>query len=94
MKQVICIDADQYPHLVELYQIISEALKQKLTKEDFSSVSHATIVKLVTDGDLSLKEMPDDMKILQSNFSHFYNEEMRETIVQRIGKKIAVFVEE
>ena len=94
MKQIICIDAEKYPHLNDLYQIVSEAINQVITKENLSALSHDAIMKRVEDGILTLNEMEDDMKIVQSKFFHYYSPHMKETIIQCAGRKIAVFSEE
>ncbi|MCX6824031.1 MAG: hypothetical protein NT085_02800 [candidate division SR1 bacterium] len=96
MKQVICIDIDanKYPHLGDLYQIISEAINQVITKESLSPLSYDAMMKRVIDGTLLFQEMENDMKILQSKFFHYYSSDMKETIIQRTGNKVSVFSEE
>lgn len=94
MKQIICIDADKYPHLQDLYQIVSEAINQAIPKDALSPLSHDGIMKRVEEGVLHFKEMEDDMKILQSKFFHYYSDNLKETIIQRSGNRIAVFSEE
>lgn len=97
MKQIICIDADKYPHLHDLYQIVSEAINQAIPtipKDALSPLSHDGVMKRVEEGVLNFKEMEDDMKIFQSKFFHYYSEDLKETIIQRSGNRIAVFSEE
>lgn len=93
MKQVICIDAEKNPHLNDLYQIVSEAINQVITKETLSPLSHDAMMKRVEGGMLNFKEMEDDMKIVQSKFFHYYSGDMKETIIQLAGNKIVVFSE-
>ena len=94
MKQIICIDADKYPHLHDLYQIVSEAINQAIPKDALSPLSHDGVMKRVEEGVLHFKEMEDDMRILQSKFFHYYSDDLKETIIQRSGNRIAVFSEE
>lgn len=93
MKQILCINVETSPHLLELYDVVSEAINCIITKEHVTPLGHDAIMKKIESGIISLQEMEHDMKIIQSKFFHYYSLDMKETIIQQTKNKIAVFSE-
>ncbi len=93
MKIVINIDTQINPHLVDLHELISQAINKIIEKPYLSVLSHEAVMSRIAEKKLTLGDMDNDMKIPKSKFYHFYDNEMRETIIQIYDKKLVVFTD-
>jgi hypothetical protein len=92
MKKVIDIDVTTNPNVNDFNQLLIKVIGQKKLTNAKSSpalLSYRRVMETVRSG--ALQEMNSKMKISQSKFYHFYDENMKENIIQLSTGKLAVF---